>query len=249
MNDSPITFTVDAPTFCQLLTAVGLFQGIPREYAEYARVRCFVRHDGLTLLATNGVSGAIGHCSTETRDGSGLFDIPASQVKALLAVYKRQRPKESKFEEYHLEVSVTRDMVRVQDISDIFDREQLQIAVAPEALEPNEKGQEELAMSAAATMSRAVAARAPLDLADGVFFSPDEVARLARAAKALGVEIHVRPVGNVLLAPLAPGFTAYTTAQHHRDEPGGRGKGPFIDQRAVAAWSHRLDELVGQGVI
>lgn len=244
MSDT-VDFQVDGREFCTMLTAVALFQGPARTMPEYAKVFCFVRHDGLTMGATNGVSCAVGRVDVLAGDGVGVFVIPAPQVKALLAVFDRALPKDPE-DEYVLEVEVDADQIRVRDVSSLFDHEELLIAVQPEDDVLRTRTSVQQAMSLAAIMSRAVSSGIPFDLASGCYFSHAEVARLARAAKTLGTELMLRPLDGRLLAPLSEDFAAFTVAQvRDREEQ----KAPFLDERAVRDWRARLEELVDGGAL
>lgn len=246
MTRTQITFSVYAVEFCTVLQAVALFQARPQDFAEFARVHCYARHDGLMLSASNGVSAAIARVETEGQVGTGVFELPAAQVKALLAVFKRPVPKDFSADDYVLEVTADEHLVRVKDTSNLFDHDELVLAVQPTDVDnPHVPAPGEAAMSLAATMMRTVQESLPLDLAGGVFFSPAEVERIAKAARILGLELRLRPQGRSLTAPISDGFYAMTAAEYsERDRTP-----PFRDARSVHAWDERLHELVNLGVI
>lgn len=246
MTGGQIKFEVNALAFCKVLQAVALFQARPQDFSEYARVHCYARHDGLLLSASNGSSAAIARVDVDELAGSGGFELPAGQVKALLAVFKRPVPKDFSSDEYVLEVSADEHLVRVKDISDLFDHDELVLAVqATDVDNPHMPAPGEMAMSLAATMMRTVQDALPLDLTSGVYFSPDEVERIAKAAKILGRELYLRPQGRSLTTPISDDFYASTVAQHSEHDR----KPPFRDARAVHAWDERLHELVNLGVM
>ncbi len=242
------TFRVYGTEFCRVLGAVALFQASPRAFESLAAVRCFARYDGLSLIAINGASVAVGHVEAEDIDEPAVFSIPAAQVKAILAIFNRRLPKDASSMEYVLEVTVTDQQVRIHDVSDLFERDEYLMAItATEDLEAREQSDAERAMRAAATAMSALRATDPFDLAAGVYFSHDEIARMARAAKLLTLELHLRPAGRFLVAALADDFVAMTVAQRHDRDP----EKPriFIDEQALRSWRGRLDELVDQAVL
>ena len=245
---SDVRFTVVGGEFCRVLEAVALFQSTPKQFGPLAGVRCVLRYDGLTMLAVNGVSAAVGTVSVASVDGVGLFSFPHSQVKALLAVFKRALPKGADQDEYMLEVRVSEDSIRVEDISHLFDRDQLTIAIpSAKDVEPHEQTDEQRVMQTASALLGIVEQSTPLDLASGVFFDPAELARIARAAKVVGVELCLRAVGRGVLAPLSDEVVAYTVASVRQVEEHQRP--PFIDERAVRQYRQRLAEIVDEGVL
>lgn len=242
MSTDSFSFDVYASEFCQMVAAVGLFQASPKHLPQHARVQCFLRHDGLTMAALNGASAAVGTIDTISAEGAGVFAIPFSQVKALLAIFDRPVPKDESSYAYVLSIRVEPTRIRVSDLSD---HEELWIAVQPEDPEKEGGTPLEIAMSVAKSMTRAVRSREPLDLAGGVHFAAPEVKRLADAAKILSTELMLHAVGNRLLAPLSESFIAYTVARHRdRDDQ----RPPYLDARSVTMWQDRLGELTESGV-
>lgn len=243
-----ISFRVYGTEFCRMIAAVGLFQALPRDFGSYAAIRCLVRGDGLTMAATNGSSAAIGHVSTEDVDGVGPFSLPYVQVKAVLAVFNRKLPKDKHSWDYVLEVTVTEHSITIEDVSILFDGDTFTIAIPHEdTAERGDLSESEHVMSTLSVLAGGLdVEQQEIDLAEGIYFSPVEVQRIARAAKGLGVELHVRPNGRRLVAPLAEDFTAFTAGTLHQWDGA---KPPHIDQRALQGWRARLHDVVDSGVI
>lgn len=243
-----ISFRVYGTEFCRVLKAVALFQAMPKDFESYAAVRCMARGDGLVLAATNGVSAAVGHVSTEDVDGLGPFSLPHSQVKAILAVFDRRLPKDRDANEYVLEVTATDASIRIEDVSVLFDGDTFTIAVPhPDTVERGDPSELEKVMGTLAVLIGGLQLdddQVPLD--GGIYFSPIEVSRISRAAKELGLELSLRPNGRRLLAPLSDDFTAFTagTLRSWNEE-----KRPYIDERATRSWRSRLHDVVDNGVI
>lgn len=239
-----ILFRVYGTEFCRALSAVALFQALPKDFASFAAVRLAARHDGLSLAAGNGVSAAIAHVSTDEQEGVGVFSIPHSQVKAVLAVFKRTLPKDISSDQYVLEVTATDQWITIKDVSVLFDGDTFTMAVpSDDSLEYGDQSETDRAMDTFSMLASGLDADSPLDLTSGVYFSPAEVARIARAVKELGLELHLRAVGRRLLAPISDDFTAFTVATlRDRDLPR-----PFLDERALDGWRDRLHDLVEQG--
>lgn len=241
-----LSFRVYAGEFCRILTAVGLFQWSAKENPDRARVFCFARHDGLTMIAINGSSAAIGNLDMEDLQGAGIFAIPAAQVKAILALFDRRIPKDASSAEYVLEISTNRRETRVKDVSDLFDRDEL-VVMNPE--EPDLAGTSstaQLAMGGVSTVLNNLNSRAELDLTSGVHFNTEEIARIARAAKGLGWPLRFRAVGGILLAPIADEFVALTVASKRSEDEKAK---PTPDETTLDSWRHRFDELLHEGVI
>lgn len=243
-----ISFRVYGTEFCRMVSAVGLFQALPKDFASYAAIRCLARGDGLTMAATNGVSAAIGLVSTDDVEGVGPFSLPHAQVKAILAVFNRRLPKDTNTEDYVLEVTVTEHSITIEDVSVLFDGDTFTIAIPPEdTAERGDPSESEHVMKTLAVLAGALETdQKEVDLADGIYFSPVELSRITRAAKALGVELHLRTNGRRLLAPLGEDFTALTAGALHQRE--GHNP-PFIDTLALRAWQSRLHDVVDGGVI
>ncbi|UQN30683.1 hypothetical protein [Brachybacterium kimchii] len=242
-------FRVYGTEFCNHLQAVALFQADARKIPQYAAVRCIARTDGLTMIAHNGLSCAVADLSTLDPEGAGLFSIPTTQVKALLAIFHRKLPKGTLPDEYVLEVKLTARTLTVTDVSGLFTGDEYVMALPdPDSLEPHEEPEDAHTMRAAASARGALADAAPTDLTDGVHFSPTELGRLARAAGTLGWNLHIRPVGHMLIAPIAETFVAATYAELN-DRPADGPHAPFIDERALADVRRRLDEIVEQGAL
>lgn len=243
-----ISFRVYGTEFCRILSAVALFQAGPRDFGgEYAAVRCLARGDGLSLAATNGASAAAGTVQTEDVDGVGPFSLPHAQVKAILAVFNRRLPKDTNSEDYVLEVTVTEQSIKIEDVSVLFDGDTFTIAIPHEdTAERGDLSESEKVMNTFSLLAGAIDRdQIPVDLAAGIYFSPVEIQRIARAAKAIGLELHFRPNGRRLLAPLAGDFVAFTAGTLQREEA----RPPFRDERALAVWRDRFYDVVDSGVI
>lgn len=244
---SEFSFQVYGGEFTRTLAAVALFQAAPRDIESYAAVRCLVRHDGLTMLAQNGTAGAAGNIATIEQQGTGLFSIPHAQVKALLAIFKRRLPKDMSALEYVLEVTVTDRELRVHDISELFDGDEYVIVLPdPRDLQAGEQSEVEKIMATASSAWAALRDPRPLDLTDGVFFPSEEISRIARAAKAAGIEVHVRAIGRYLVAPLSEDLIAWVWAEPHSTEHRRR---PFIDDRSMSTFLERFEDIVDRAVI
>lgn len=243
-----ISFRVYGTEFCRILSAVALFQGSPREFGTYAAVRCLSTGGGLAMAATNGASAAVGMVQTEDVDGRGPFSLPHAQVKAILAVFKRKLPKGTHSWDYVLEVTVTDEWIKIEDVSVLFDGDTFTIAVPhPETAERGDLSESEKVMNTLSVVAGGLdPVQEPIDLAEGIFFSPNETALIARAAKGLGTEVHVRPNGRRLVAPLAEDFTVYTAGSLHSWDGA---KPPFVDERALRSWRAWLTDVVDNGVI
>ncbi len=130
MSRGGLSFRVYGLEFCRMLEAVAMFQALPRETESYAAVRCIVSADGLSLLALNLRSAAAGgHVELAEQDGVGVFSIPAAQVKAVLAIFRRKLPKEVSADEYVLEVTLSPLALRIADVSVLFDGDEFQMSV------------------------------------------------------------------------------------------------------------------------
>lgn len=243
-----ISFRVYGTEFCRMVSAVGLFQALPKDFASYAAIRCLARGDGLTMAATNGSSAAIGHVSTENVDGVGPFSLPHAQVKAILAVFNRKVPTGKHSWDYVLQVTVTEHSITIEDVSVLFDGDTFTIAIPhEEAAERGDLSESEQVMNTLSVLAGGLdAEQQEVDLAEGIHFSPTEVSRIARAAKALGIELHLQPNGRRLLAPLGEDFSAFTAGTLHQWDGA---KPPYIDARALRAWRARLHDVVDSGVI
>ena len=243
-----ISFRVYGTEFCRILSAVALFQGSPREFDSYAAVRCLSTGEGLAMAATNGASAAIGHVQTDDVDGRGPFSLPHAQVKAILAVFKRKLPKDTHAWDYVLEVTVTDEWIKIEDVSVLFDGDTFTIAVPhPETADRGDLSESEKVMNTLSVLAGGLdAVQEYVDLAEGIFFSANEMGLIARAAKGLGLEVNLRPNGRRLVAALAEDFTVYTVGTL-RSWDGG--KPPFIDERALRGWRGWLTDVVDNGVI
>lgn len=244
-----ISFEVYGLEFCRMLGAVGLFQARPQDFASYAAIRCLSRYDGLSLAATNAVAMAAGHVETEDASGFGAFSIPAGQVKAILAVFKVTLPKEVSSMEYRLAVEVTGRQMTSRDVSGLIDGSQLTVDVAedPLALDHGEKSSTDLVHQTFQLVQRGLDPNPAVVLEDGVYFSPEQVRKLSRAAILLNVELHWRMLGRLLVAPLAEDFVAMVTSSEHMEDEERRP--PWIDARSLTQWRARLREVIDEGVI
>lgn len=246
---SSISFEVYGLEFCRMLGAVGLFQASPKEFASYAAVRCLSRYDGLSMAALNGGAVAAGLVQTEDAEGFGAFSIPHAQVKAIISVFKVTLPKEVSANEYRLAVEVADRQMTIRDVSGLIDGSSLTVDVAedPMTLERGDKSSEDLAHQCFEVLQRGLDPKPAVDLSSGIFFSPAQVGRVARAAVALGVELHVRMLGRLLVAPLAEDFVAYVASSEHREDDEHRA--PWIDERSLTEWRGRLREVIDEGVL
>ena len=243
------TFQVYGTEFCRALGAVALFQAPPKVFPTYAAVRCLSRHDGLSMAALNGSAAAAGNVSTMEPQGYGAFSIPFGQVKALLAVFKVTLPKGVSAQEYVLEVEVADRQMTVTDVSGLIDGSSLTVEVAedPASREHGDSSTFDPVQQTFQVLQRGLDEVAGADRTAGIYFSAEQVGRMARAADLLGVELHLRMNGRMLVAPLADDFIAYCASGEHREDDEHRP--PWIDQRSLAAWRGRLDEVIDQGVI
>lgn len=243
-----MSFRMYGTEFCRILGAVGMFQAVPRDFEQHSAVRCLARGDELVLAATNGVAAAIGRVPTDEAEGRGPLSIPHAQVKAVLGVFARPLPKGVSAAEYLLQVTVTTETIRIEDVSALFGGDTFtMVRPSEEAAERGDLSEMELVMNALSLHAAALdEAQDPIGLESGVFFSPAEVARVSRAAKAIGVEVHLRSSGRRLIAPLSESFIAYVAGDLHAWE---QRKPPFIDERAVRGWRRRLTEVVDEGVL
>ena len=244
-----ISFEVYGLEFCRMLGAVGLFQARPQDFPSYAAVRCLSRHDGLSMAALNGGAAAAGLVQTEDVDGFGAFSIPAAQVKAILSVFKVTLPKEVSAQEYRLAVDVSDRQMTIRDVSGLIDGSSLTVDVAedPMTLERGDKSSFDLALQAFEVVQRGLDPRPAVALDSGIFFSPAQWGRVARAATALGVELHLRMLGRVAVFPLAEDFVAYVPSSEHREDDEHRA--PWIDERSLAEWRERLREVIDEGAL
>jgi hypothetical protein len=244
-----LSFEVYGLEFCRMLGAVGLFQASPKDFASYAAVRCLSRHDGLSLAALTGGAAAAGLVQTEDVEGFGAFSIPFAQVKAILSVFKITLPKEVSAQEYRLAVEVSDRQMTIRDVSGLIDGSSLTVDVAedPATLERGDKTSVDLVHQCFGVVQRGLDPKPPVALDSGIFFSPVQLGRITRAAVALGVELHVRMLGRMLVAPLAEDFVAYVPSSEHREDEESRA--PWIDERALAEWRDRLREVIDEGVI
>ncbi|MGO2311667.1 hypothetical protein ACTXJ9_10935 [Brachybacterium tyrofermentans] len=244
-----VEFRVYGLEFCRMLGAVALFQASPKDFASYAAVRCLSRHDGLSMAALNGGAAAAGHVQTEQVEGYGAFSIPHAQVKAILSVFKVALPKEVSAQEYVLLVEVSDRQMTITDVSGLIDGSSLTVDVAedPLALERGEKSSLDLVHLTFQTVQRGLDPAPPLNMADGIWFSPAQVGRIARAATLLGLELHMQMNGRMLLAPLDDDFMAYCASAEHREDDDHRP--PWIDARSLGSWRGRLREVIDEGVI
>lgn len=243
-----ISFRVYGTEFCRILSAVALFQGSPREFDSYGAVRCLATGDGLAMAATNGASAAIGMVQMDDVTGRGPFSLPHAQVKAILAVFKRKLPKGTNSWDYVLEVTVADQWIKIEDVSVLFDRDTFTIAVPhPETAERGDPSESEKVMSTLSVVAGGLdPEQEPITLSQGIFFSANEMALIARAAKGLGLEVNLRLNGRRLVAALAEDFTVYT-AGTLRSWDGATP--PFIDERALQSWRGWLTDVVDNGVI
>lgn len=241
-----ITFRTYGLEFCRMLQAIDLFHTSPRESDVYSVVRCVAGAEGLSLFATNLRSAAAAHLDIEHERGAGMFAIPAAQVKNVLQVFKRKLPKDTAEDEYVLEVTVTDKAITIADVSDLFSRDVLTVMVPPESDERGTEPESEVTMRTATIVLNAVATELPkIDLTAGRWLPPAEVSRVAKAAGILGQQIHLWPVGRMVMWPLGDSFVAVcAVASELDDEPR-----PYGDAVALADWRDRLERLVDQGVI
>ncbi|GAA1714749.1 hypothetical protein [Brachybacterium phenoliresistens] len=241
-----IELTVYGTEFTRLLEATSLFHANPRDDDRNAVVRCFARHDGLTLTATNGTALGAGILTPHGQEGAGLFAITAAQVKAVLAVFKRRLPKDATADEYLLSIQVSEDQIRIVDRSDLFDHDELTLTIPPPEDGAYREAPDEQAMRIAAMLRRILHDQAPLDLADGCTMPHDRLTRLAKAARILGGDLALRPQGSVIVSPIGDTFVAVTVVQEVDRETH---RAPFRDEVNVREWMRRVDDIAASGVL
>lgn len=245
---SEVRFEVFGTEFCRILRAVARFQALPKDFGgEYAAVRCLASGDRLVLAALNGVSAAVGSVEVDDVEGVGTFSVPHAQVKAVLAIFDRRLPSGCTREDYILQVVVSDRSISIEDVSTLFDGDRFEIAVPMEEdAARGDASESDKVMSALAVLQGGLGpTQRDEDLTGGIFFSPKEAARLARAASDLGIEMHLRMVGRLLVAPLGEDFVAYTAGSLRHDDE----KRPYVDERAMRWWRSRLFEVVHEGVL
>lgn len=237
-----VTFQVYGLEFCRMLAAVALFQADPKKFDELAAVRCIASGDGLYLAAVNGASAAAGQVDIIDLDGLGPFSISHEHVKSILAIFKRKLPAGTLPDEYVLEVDVNDRVLVVADVSKLFGGDSLTMSIGPagDALERGEQSDDDRVMAAFSSLAGGTRPDHPVDLADGIHFSPAEIARMGRAAGVLGVELSMRMLGRRLVVPLTEEFIAYTAGTRRSEDKESR---PFRDERALVEWRDRLLDL------
>ena len=241
-----INFRVYGLEFCRMLGAVGLFQATPREAESYAAVRCVAGSAGLSMFALNLRAAAAGHVDIEHENGAGMFSIPHAQVKNILAIFKRKLPKEVQEDEYVLEVTVTEHAITIADVTELFSGDVLTVTVPEETLERGDESEADRVIRAATVVQDAIArGQVEVGLGAGHHLNPTEVGRIAKAAGILGVALHVWPLGRTLVTPLGDSFVAVLSIGRAGDDA----ERPLSDERTVAEWRDRLEELVDHGVI
>ena len=245
---APMTFTVDGFEFCRLLEATALFQARGDDVPDWSMVRCIVRDGRLLMLASNFLAMACGRVGLIEQDGTGMLELPAAQVKALLAVFKRRRPKDALDQEYTLEVTADPERIRVQDVSVLFDRDELVLTVPPEDDNPHAETQHEKTMRRALTLHEAVT-RDQRPLEPGVSFGEEKWRLVARAVKLLGPDLRIIPCGTAVLAIVGESFVVTV--------PGGRDEAtetdgvpdPPREQAWLSGWGREASTLVEDGVL
>ncbi|MGY5764951.1 hypothetical protein ACXET9_07120 [Brachybacterium sp. DNPG3] len=240
--DAPVEFKVHGLELCRMLQAVVLFAADPRKFPHLSAVRCIAAEGGLFIAALNGGSSAAGQVDILDGDGYGAFSISREHVKSILSIFQRKLPKDAEPHEYELSVEVTERELIITDVSKLFGGDSLRLSIDPrtDRVEKDKESDSDRVLAAFRSVRRGTFPDEPVDLASGVFFSPEEIARIGRAGVVLNREVALRMQGSRLVAPLSTDFIAFTVGTLRGQD--GK-KETFHDELAARFWRDRLAGL------